>query len=61
MTYSTETKSCEWCGAKDDLLRGETANKLVLLTCKDGYACGERWPDVPPVGRVGVYEGSVGA
>lgn len=61
MTFSTETHSCEWCGAKDNLLQGTTGNGLKLLVCKDGKACGKRWPAVPPVGRVGCFEGRVAA
>lgn len=60
-TFSIKSHSCEWCEAKTDLVAGTTGNGLKLLVCKDGYACGERWPAVPPVGRVGAYEGSVGS
>ena len=59
MSFSTETRSCEWCEAKEDLVAGITGDGIKLLVCKDGYACGKRWPDVPPVGRVGCFEGRV--
>jgi hypothetical protein len=58
MTFSIERGRCEWCEAKEDLVAGTTGNGIKLLVCKDGYSCGKRWPDVAPVGRVGVYEGS---
>ena len=58
MTWSLEHGCCEWCNAKDNLIQGTTGNGLKLLVCRDSYACGERWPDVAPVGRVGAYEGS---
>jgi len=38
-----------------DQVRGQRGCSV----CKDGYACGKRWPDVAQAGRVGVYEGSV--
>lgn len=60
MTHSIETRSCEWCDSKEGLIEAPTSDGTKLLVCKDGYACGERWPDVAPVGRVGCYEGSVG-
>lgn len=59
MTFSVERACCEWCEAKDDLLQASTGDGTKLLVCKDGYACGKRWPDAAPVGRVGCYEGSV--
>jgi hypothetical protein len=61
VTFSTETHSCEWCEAKDDLIGGTTGNGLKLLVCRDGKARGERWPDVWPVGRVGVPDRRVAA
>lgn len=60
MSWSTDHRCCEWCEAKDDLLEAQTGDGKKLLVCKDGYSCGERWPDVDPAGRVGAYEGSVG-
>ncbi len=59
MTFSVKNHSCEWCEAKDNLVQGTTGNGLKLLVCRDGKACGKRWPAVAPVGRVGAYEGSV--
>lgn len=61
MTFSMERRRCEWCEATEGLIEGETGNKLKLLVCKHSKACGERWPDVWPAGRVGVYEGRVAA
>lgn len=60
MTFSTDNHCCEWCEAKDGLLEASTGDGTKLLVCKDSKACGSRWPDVAPVGRVGAYEGSVG-
>jgi hypothetical protein len=54
MTFSVERGCCEWCGAKDNLLQGTTGNGLKLLVCRDGKACGERWTDPLPAGRVGL-------
>lgn len=60
MTFSLEHACCEWCDSKDNLIQGATGDGKKLLTCKDPYACGERWPAVAPEGRVGAYEGLVG-
>lgn len=61
MTWSVERHQCEWCEANEELIEAQTGDGTKLLVCKDSKACGERWPDVAPVGRVGVYEGSVAA
>lgn len=60
MTYSEKARACEWCEAKEDLIQGTTGDGKKLLVCRDGYSCGERWPDSVPEGRVGCYEGVAG-